>query len=120
MWSVGCIIHEIMTEEVPGSIVSGAFKQGPLWRVPSERMERNGISRAGIRFVQWLMMPQPEDRPTAEKALNDKWLEETRRSQVFSDISIGGLGLSGVMLDFPEEQESSGGRHSRHQASASK
>lgn len=75
IWSLGCIIHAVITRETPLSNMRGLLdyiqNRVPF---PEAKLIAKGASPAAITFLNRLMMPFPGDRLTAEQALDDPWL----------------------------------------------
>lgn len=75
IWSLGCLIHEIMTKETP-FLDGKTFEDYVLGRIlfPRTMLIEKGASSTAIKFINSLLMPLPEERLTAEQALKSPWL----------------------------------------------
>lgn len=107
MWSLGCVVHELLTTEIPfleaghtETLMSGldtevvnvipqpnfralkAFCDGKT-NFPTEILRLSGASDAAVAFVKSLLIPIPGSRAAAERALQSQWLfqEEDHVSQ---------------------------------------
>lgn len=99
IWALGCIIHEMLTGEIPflGSIqelgsefsletVSNdglmpqtditalhAFCNGTIG-LPTDSMQKSGVSIAAVECVKSMLVAIPNSRVTAQDALQCEWL----------------------------------------------
>lgn len=101
MWALGCIVHEVLTMEIPfmearylDSRFSGldhdgeledeampetdmsavkAFCEG-LTEFPTECLRRSGVSCTAIEFVKTLLVAEPGKRVTGKEALQSEWV----------------------------------------------
>lgn len=115
LWSLGCLIHEILTSEIPFleplSITitystPGNFSEEstlPITDIkhlldychgsrefPMESLKRSHVSDEGIDFVKRLLAADPSSRLTAKEALEDKWLlERNQEGAARENIEIG-------------------------------
>lgn len=73
IWSLGCLIHAIITKMTPFPRPRKLIDY-TLGRIsfPTRLIQKKATWTA-IKFITSLMMPHPEERPTAEQALNDPW-----------------------------------------------
>lgn len=86
MWSIGCLVYVILTGHLPFSgstqeqlykqISRGSYHEGPLkdFRISDEARD----------FIDSLLQVNPNNRPTAEKALDHPWIKGK-----FTQDSIG-------------------------------
>lgn len=77
IWSLGIILHEVLTKKTPFCNevqLLKYFEGAPSCDLPTEPLQAAGVSTAALAFVKRLLAPGPQDRPTAEEALNDPWL----------------------------------------------
>ena len=77
IWSLGCVIYELLA----GTRLFGSETQVSryffgIWPFPEDHLK--GLSPptddAGISLIKSMLAIQPEDRPTAEGALDSEWL----------------------------------------------
>lgn len=104
IWSLGCLVHEIMTTETPflesddsslDSLPDSPFAglsrdtdvdllyqycRGDL-DFPTEILENSKISKEGIDFVRRLLVPDPVSRMSAIEALKSPWLLDSARER---------------------------------------
>lgn len=99
IWALGCIIHEMLTGEIPflGSIQESdpqlsletisndalmpqtditalqAFCNGRI-DLPTDSMQRSGVSTAAVECVKSMLVAIPNSRITAQDALQCEWL----------------------------------------------
>ncbi|CCD25028.1 serine/threonine/tyrosine protein kinase RAD53 NDAI_0E02110 [Naumovozyma dairenensis CBS 421] len=85
MWSMGCLVYVILTGHLPFSgstqkqlykqISRGSYHEGPLkdFRISDEARD----------FIDSLLQVKPNDRLTAEKALEHPWIKMAQFSQSF-------------------------------------
>ena len=77
IWSLGCVIYELLVGTKlfasEGRVSRYFFGK---WPFPEDKLK--GLSPptddAGILLLKSMLVIQPEDRPTAADALNDRWL----------------------------------------------
>lgn len=76
MWAMGEITFQMLTKEPtfknPGALL--AYVQNSS-NFPSNLLRTRGISDKALEFIQELMLPSPDRRLPAEKALLHPWLE---------------------------------------------
>lgn len=74
IWSLGCLIHAILTMKTPfesiRKLVNYIDGQAPF---PDTKLNEKHASSAVIRLITRLMSAQPQDRLTTEQALKDPW-----------------------------------------------
>jgi serine/threonine protein kinase len=82
IWSLGCVIYKIATMSVPFKnswlvveFCTGrkAFPEQPLLAK---------MSLDGVKFVRMLIVPNPQERLSAEKALKEPWLLQRKHNAV--------------------------------------
>lgn len=115
IWSLGCLIHAIITKETPFTdtrqLLNYVGGQAPF---PEMRMLDNGTSSTAIKLIASLMAVQPEKRLTAEQALGHPWLsfdmEVEEADTLWTNLSddpfmlTAGIGLGIMMPDDHEDQ----------------
>jgi hypothetical protein len=101
IWSLGCMVYEMCTSLKPfhhlesstgtdTSPLTGLEKSGKqsflditslieyckgAMDFPSQALEESRVSREGITFIKSLLIAAPEDRETADSALQSPWLK---------------------------------------------
>ncbi|KAH0562358.1 hypothetical protein GP486_002949 [Trichoglossum hirsutum] len=82
MWSMGCVIYKIATQNVPFPTPGAVFKFccGTL-PFPEELLLAK-ISTDGTEFVKSLITPNPRDRLSAASALEALWISQRRRNTI--------------------------------------
>lgn len=103
IWALGCIVHEILTSEIPfieapflndslfASLLNDS-SQGPIMQemdmkllldyshgvieFPTGSLQKSGVSEEGINFVKKLLEANPRSRMTASDGLKSPWLLE--------------------------------------------
>lgn len=95
IWALGCVVHEILTSQIPFlEIVSDTtlpwtsfsrletqfdmdsfseFCKGRI-SLPIELLQQSQVSGRGVDFTKRLLIANPSFRPSAAEALNDIWL----------------------------------------------
>lgn len=76
IWSLGCLIHDIVTKETPFPDTR-KLEDYVRGRIPFPRTKliETRASSATIEFISKLLLPLPGKRLTAIQALNDPWLD---------------------------------------------
>lgn len=98
MWSMGCLVHELLTTEIPflqpewvansGSVfwsdVDPPERQADIDMIiefcrgerifPGNALQKSGASVSECSFVRGLLLPDPRVRMTASDALQSPWL----------------------------------------------
>lgn len=100
MWALGCLVHEVLTSEIPFlrsmvdenlseiSCLNPTSSLQQSWfdtdyyskfclgdiPFPIERLQHSQVSDKGVDFVKRLMVVHPNSRPSAEEARDDPWL----------------------------------------------
>lgn len=75
IWSLGCVIFATLAGESPYPTPEELPKPtGDDARFPTKKLERNGVSVLGIEFIKGLVQVKADMRPTANKALDHRWL----------------------------------------------
>lgn len=83
-WSLGCVIHEVLTRKVPFPDVF-ELTQYVLGLIPfPSHLDECGVTAPGICFIRKLLAVNPDDRPSAERATQDPWLCATEAIQGMS------------------------------------
>ena len=83
IWSCGVIAYILLSgtppfdgetdDDIEAAIKKGKFSfRGRVW---------NEVSDEALDFIQELLTYSPEDRPTAEQALQHPWLQSTRKRE---------------------------------------
>ncbi|KAI9874609.1 MAG: hypothetical protein M1830_009566 [Pleopsidium flavum] len=78
IWSLGCVIFQILTHQVPFFDLRALrlYSNGTAL-FPTEALSARCLSTEGIDFIKSLLVPQPLKRLAAETALEDPWLKTT-------------------------------------------
>lgn len=129
LWALGCLVHEILTSEIPflyrevdfGTIVSGleleetaqALDQTLLYEYcygisefPTASLDKSVIGKEGIDFVKRLLVVDPKCRPSASDALKSPWLLELNDSETLRNrVSYLGVQISLETADHLIAQE---------------
>lgn len=89
MWSIGCLVYVILTGHLPFSgstqeqlykqISRGSYHEGPL--------KDFRISDEARGFIDSLLRVNPNDRPTADKALQHPWIKVVNTQNSASESS---------------------------------
>lgn len=95
IWSLGCLVHEVLTTEIPFLEMISADSTGieqedsGLQRtdftsfksfcdgkteLPLDSLRRSGASDTAVQFLKTLLVADPKCRPPAKEALLSKWL----------------------------------------------
>ncbi|KAH8149544.1 uncharacterized protein LAJ45_06172 [Morchella importuna] len=113
MWSLGCIIHEMLTSKLAFSRTSAApttvstmstqpeagectfdhellssfcLEEEP--KFPTELLEHAGASSKAINLIRSLLRVNPAERPTAESALQAPWIVEEPEDGRIAKLTI--------------------------------
>ena len=83
VWSLGVIAFRILSAENPFKDPShlNQYVMGNI-EFPSNVLLLNNVSVQGCEFVNSLMAPVSEDRPTVKDCLQHPWFKETGETQV--------------------------------------
>lgn len=94
MWAFGCLVHEILTSEIPflkthpdggidGKLPDQQINNGMIIGLcrhkldfPAKPLQKAGVGKNGIDFVKKLLVPNPRFRTSATKARESPWLSE--------------------------------------------
>lgn len=97
IWSLGCLVHEVLTTEIPFLEMISADSSGieqedsGLQRTdftnfksfcdgktefPLYSLRRSGASDSAVQFLKTLLVADPKCRPLAKEALLSKWLPQ--------------------------------------------
>ena len=93
IWSLGCVIYELLvgTKLFLSESQVSRYYFG-IWPFPEDTLQ--GLSPPtedlGISLLKSMLIIQPEDRPTAEGALNHGWLAGLKRNTEDSDENEDG------------------------------
>lgn len=109
MWALGCIVHEVLTSEIPfldrapedvETVMSGldtipdpsispqtditALKEFCDAKVefPAQCLRQSGASEAAVEFVMTLLVANPHARLSASEARQSRWLLEQEQEEV--------------------------------------
>lgn len=101
IWALGCIVHEVLTKEIPflearyfdsgfsGLTLDGEPEDGMMpetdlnavkafcdgtTEFPTERLRRSGVSGTAIEYVKILLVAEPRLRATGKEALQSAWV----------------------------------------------
>lgn len=84
IWSLGCLIYEIITKEMPFDPDTDKIREYMRKRIrfPKAKLVEKKATPAAIKFITSLLRPSPEKRLTAEQALKDTWLKVEEEAHV--------------------------------------
>ncbi|KAI9778689.1 MAG: hypothetical protein M1839_007920 [Geoglossum umbratile] len=82
MWSMGCVIYRIATQNLPFPTPGAVFKFCHGILPFPEQLLRAKISTDGTEFVKTLISPNPRDRLSAASALEALWLTQRKRNTI--------------------------------------
>lgn len=106
MWSLGCVVHELLTSEKPflevfdsteGEIsgIDPPEEQADVDMIiefcrnerafPDEVLQKSAVSTSATKLVKALMVPDPRLRISAAEALKSEWLSEDPQSDDVAD-----------------------------------
>lgn len=114
MWSLGCLIHWLLAQELPISrreLLPYCLGKTSL----PHKLEQHHSSREAIEFIKHLMRPKPQERLTAAKALEQGWPKEmsigvdvdtTNAAQVSRDRKLNSEVMKATALASLKEQPS--------------
>lgn len=99
IWALGCVVHELLTTEIPflevgciDTMMTGPDTEWEGDQLPepdmfalkafcgytteflTDTLRKSGASEAAIEFVKSLMVPNPTSRAAAKEALQSPWL----------------------------------------------
>ena len=100
MWSLGCLVHWLLTQQLPlstGELLSYCTRGSVL---PSKHLDRHKTSADAYDFIAKLLKPQPANRLTASDSLQHQWPKELS----IVNPSISGPDLQ--LLDIHPQQPS--------------
>jgi calcium/calmodulin-dependent protein kinase I len=90
IWAMGVIAFRILTGKLPIPMERLAdYVRGKL-NFPGDILETHHVSVEGCEFVGGLMMPHPNDRMTADKALLHAWLKKVNSPSPRNSADIQG------------------------------
>lgn len=100
IWSLGCVVHAIITKETPFPETRKLldYTQGRIL-FPRTKLMEKGVSSTAIDFITSLVTAQPENRLTADEALETLWLntetkvEDTLWTGILDEVPPAGLQL---------------------------
>ncbi|KAG8531921.1 uncharacterized protein KY384_003557 [Bacidia gigantensis] len=75
MWSLGCVLYQIMTLELPfaNRRKLKSYCRAKHQKFPKSALEKNDASTSGIEYIQALLEPHPSQRMSAQTALQLPW-----------------------------------------------
>ncbi|KAI9858585.1 MAG: hypothetical protein M1813_007390 [Trichoglossum hirsutum] len=82
MWSMGCVIYKIATQNVPFPTHGAVFKFCCGILPFPEQLLLAKMSTDGTEFVKSLIAPNPRDRLSAASALEALWLSQRKRNTI--------------------------------------
>lgn len=107
IWSLGCLVHEVLTTEIPFlevmlSADSTGIEQEDLslqcidfagfksfcdgtTEFPLDSLRRSGASDTAVLFLKTLLVADPKCRPLAKEALLSKWLPQRADTRSLDD-----------------------------------
>jgi serine/threonine protein kinase len=76
IWSAGCIIYRLITGVVPFPPGTSLMKYCEnIALFPYDALfDKSSITSEGVRFLRQLLMPRPDKRPSASRALKHNWI----------------------------------------------
>jgi len=74
IWSMGCILYQMLTQKVPFDGRYQTFNQYYKGETKSLTDDLQGFSRQGLGFLLQVMAPQAKDRPAAVDVQKLPWL----------------------------------------------
>lgn len=88
IWSLGCVIYKIATQHVPfpSSRDIRRFCDGRVVFPENHLLEKMSVD--GVEFVRKLIVPYPENRLSAENALEEPWLLLENNSYNIKPVKI--------------------------------
>ena len=115
IWSLGCIGYTLLAGKPMTERELRSYSKG-LKPLPLDLLQENGVSRSAIDFIKKLLVPQPDQRPSAHEALLNPWvapLSSSRSPQISTFVSsddhkalkwlyVEGFGCNGHDLNGPE------------------
>jgi serine/threonine protein kinase len=76
IWSLGCILHRLLTQQLPFSSHKACWSYCRLGTpFPTDALIHQQISEDCIELLQQMLQPSPQKRLTAAQALTRKWFE---------------------------------------------
>lgn len=85
IWSLGCVLYKIITQEVPFPSASITMRFCNGKRPFDVTSLSKKVSPLGTTFIAGLLIPLPQERPTAADALRSPWLQSMEKP---SDAAI--------------------------------
>lgn len=112
MWALGCVVHEVLTAEIPFMEVARPVSMTDISETrimqqdyttlknfcckeiefPIDLLVRSGASDAAIEFLKTVLVADPNIRPRARQALLSNWLSQPGDLKTFGRQLIGELG----------------------------
>lgn len=111
MWALGCVVHELLTGEVPfveveysETTITGlpldsesepqtnmedlkAFCDGTT-KFPTETLQRSRACHAAVELLKTMLVANPESRLTAKEALQCAWLLQDEDTEMYINLDI--------------------------------
>ncbi|MCJ1266066.1 Ankyrin-2 [Lobaria immixta] len=79
IWSLGCVLYKIITQEVPFPSASITMRFCNGERPFDVTSLSKKVSPHGTTFIAGLLKPLPQERPTATDALRSPWLQSMEK-----------------------------------------
>ena len=95
MWSLGCLVHWLLTQQLPLSICEllSYCTRDPV--LPKKHLDMHQSSASAYDFIAKLLKPQPADRLTASDSLQHQWPKELPIiDPTESGLDLQSLGIS--------------------------
>ena len=115
IWSLGCLAYALLAHGPMCEKEIRHYRKG-MRRLPTEALKKNKVSDSAVKFIEDLLVPEPEDRLSAHMALHSSWLRRAnpgghRELLVFDSpddhralqaLYVAGFGCGGKSLSGPD------------------